>query len=131
MTLIGQRTESLNSESKLVYTIDTVQYKGDMAGRIWRNLEGMELSIGHLDHGDDPLRPRSVIVKDTVEGKVLQWSGRSIVIKPNDGEAVDLVVDSNGDIEIVDVGDKVKARVSEKGHVDKLQREKHESEDAK
>jgi hypothetical protein len=63
------------------------------------------------------------LTKDAVKGTLMKIDGEYYVIKNNDGEQVRLHVDKSTKLDKVVEGDKVKAYVTEKGHVTTLQRQ--------
>jgi len=63
------------------------------------------------------------LTKNAVKGTLLKIDGEHYVIQNNDGERVRVHVDKSTKLDKVLVGDKVKAYVTEQGHVTTLQRE--------
>ncbi len=63
------------------------------------------------------------LTKDAVKGTLMKIDGEYYVIKNNDGEQVRVHVDKSTKLDKVVEGDKVKAYVTDKGHVTTLQRQ--------
>jgi hypothetical protein len=63
------------------------------------------------------------LTKDAVKGTLMKMDGEHYVIKNDDGEQVRVHVDKSTKLDKVVVGDKVKAYVTEQGHVTTLQRQ--------
>ena len=63
------------------------------------------------------------LTKDAVKGTLMKMDGEYYVIKNDDGEQVKVHVDKSTKLDKVVVGDKVKAYVTEQGHVTTLQRQ--------
>jgi hypothetical protein len=63
------------------------------------------------------------LTKDAVKGTLMKMDGEYYVIKNDDGEQVRVHVDKSTKLDKVVVGDKVKAYVTDKGHVTTLQRQ--------
>ena len=64
------------------------------------------------------------ITKDAIKGTLMKKSGEFYTIKDNDGMEHKVHVDKSSKMDTVAEGDKVKAYVTEKGHVTTLQRDK-------
>ena len=64
------------------------------------------------------------ITKDAIKGTLMKKSGEYYTIKDNDGMEHKVHVDKSTKLDTVVEGDKVKAYVTEKGHVTTLQRDK-------
>ena len=64
------------------------------------------------------------ITKDAIKGTLMKKSGEFYTIKDNDGMEHKVHVDKSTKLDTVAEGDKVKAYVTEKGHVTTLQRDK-------
>ena len=64
------------------------------------------------------------ITKDAVKGTLMKKSGEYDTIKDNDGVEHKVHVDKSTKLDSVAEGDKVKAYVTDKGHVTTLQRDK-------
>lgn len=62
------------------------------------------------------------ITKDAVTGTLMKIEGEYFSIKDNDGKLVKLHVDKSTKLDKVVEGDKVKAYMTDKGHVTTLQR---------
>jgi non-homologous end joining protein Ku len=62
------------------------------------------------------------ITKDAVTGTLMKIEGEYFSIKDNDGKQVKLHVDKSTKLDKVVEGDKVKAYMTDKGHVTTLQR---------
>jgi non-homologous end joining protein Ku len=62
------------------------------------------------------------ITKDAVTGTLMKIDGEYFSIKDNDGKQVKLHVDKSTKLDKVVEGDKVKAYMTDKGHVTTLQR---------
>ncbi|MEP6957201.1 MAG: hypothetical protein ABI980_00595 [Nitrospirota bacterium] len=62
------------------------------------------------------------ITKDSVTGTLMKIEGEYFSIKDNDGKQVKLHVDKSTKLDKVVEGDKVKAYMTDKGHVTTLQR---------
>ena len=63
------------------------------------------------------------LTKDAVKGTLMKMDGEYYVIKNDDGEQVRVHVDKSTKLDKVVVGDKVKAYVTDQGHVTTLQRQ--------
>ena len=63
------------------------------------------------------------LTKDAVKGTLLKIDGEYYVIKDNDGKQVRVHVDKSTKLDKVVEGDKVKAYVTDEGHVTTLQRQ--------
>jgi hypothetical protein len=63
------------------------------------------------------------LTKDAVKGTLMKIDGEYYVIKNTDGEQVRLHVDKSTKLDKVVEGDKVKAYVTDQGHVTTLQRQ--------
>jgi hypothetical protein len=64
------------------------------------------------------------LTKDAIKGTLLKKSGEYYTIKDNDGMEHKVHVDKSTKLDTVAEGDKVKAYVTDKGHVTTLQRDK-------
>ena len=64
------------------------------------------------------------ITKDAIKGTLMKKSGEFYTIKDNDGMEHKVHVDKSTKLDTVAEGDKVKAYVTDKGHVTTLQRDK-------
>jgi len=64
------------------------------------------------------------ITKDAIKGTLMKKTGEFYTIKDNDGMEHKVHVDKSTKLDTVAEGDKVKAYVTEKGHVTTLQRDK-------
>src|SRR5688572_26328252 len=64
------------------------------------------------------------ITKDAIKGTLLKKSGEFYTIKDTDGMEHKVHVDKSTKLDTVAEGDKVKAYVTDKGHVTTLQRDK-------
>ena len=64
------------------------------------------------------------ITKDAIKGTLMKKSGEYYTIKDNDGIEHKVHVDKSTKLDTVGEGDKVKAYVTDKGHVTTLQRDK-------
>jgi hypothetical protein len=63
------------------------------------------------------------LTKDAVKGTLMKMDGEYYVIKNDDGEQVRVHVDKSTKLDKAMVGDKVKAYVTDQGHVTTLQRQ--------
>jgi hypothetical protein len=63
------------------------------------------------------------LTKDAVKGTLMKMDGEYYVIKNDDGEQVRVHVDKSTKLDKVVIGDKVKAYVTDQGHVTTLQRQ--------
>ena len=64
------------------------------------------------------------LTKDAIKGTLMKKSGEFYTIKDNDGLEHKVHVDKSSKLDTVAEGDKVKAYVTDKGHVTTLQRDK-------
>jgi hypothetical protein len=63
------------------------------------------------------------LTKDAVKGTLMKMDGEYYVIENSDGEKMRVHVDKSTKLDKVVVGDKVKAYVTDQGHVTTLQRQ--------
>jgi hypothetical protein len=63
------------------------------------------------------------LTKDAVKGTLIKMDGEYYVIENTDGEKMRVHVDKSTKLDKVVVGDKVKAYVTDQGHVTTLQRQ--------
>jgi hypothetical protein len=62
------------------------------------------------------------LMSDTVKGDVLRVDDNTLVVRDTDGKQVSLHIDHTTKMDKVMPGDKVKAYITEKGHVTTLER---------
>ena len=93
-------------------------------------LSAMSFGVGTV-LGADPMKEKEAsptlgerITKDAIKGTLMKKSGEFYTIKDNDGLEHKVHVDKSTKLDTVAEGDKVKAYVTEKGHVTTLQRDK-------
>ena len=93
-------------------------------------LSAMSFGVGTV-LGADPMKEKEAsptlgerITKDAIQGTLMKKSGEFYTIKDNDGMEHKVHVDKSSKMDTVAEGDKVKAYVTEKGHVTTLQRDK-------
>ena len=93
-------------------------------------LSAMSFGVGTV-LGADPMKEKEAsptlgerITKDAIKGTLMKKSGEFYTIKDNDGLEHKVHVDKSSKMDTVAEGDKVKAYVTEKGHVTTLQRDK-------
>ena len=93
-------------------------------------LSAMSFGVGTV-LGADPMKEKEAsptlgerITKDAIKGTLMKKSGEFYTIKDNDGMEHKVHVDKSTKLDTVAEGDKVKAYVTEKGHVTTLQRDK-------
>jgi len=93
-------------------------------------LSAMSFGVGTV-LGADPMKEKEAsptlgerITKDAIKGTLMKKSGEFYTIKDNDGMEHKVHVDKSSKMDTVAEGDKVKAYVTEKGHVTTLQRDK-------
>lgn len=84
---------------------------------------------GGLAFADDPMKDKEAtptlgerITKDAVKGTLMKMDGEFYQIRNTDGELVRVHVDKSTKLDKVVEGDRVKAYVTDKGHVTTLQR---------
>ena len=93
-------------------------------------LSAVSFSVGTV-LAADPMKEKEAsptlgerITKDAIKGTLMKKSGEFYTIKDNDGMEHKVHVDKSTKLDTVAEGDKVKAYVTEKGHVTTLQRDK-------
>jgi len=93
-------------------------------------LSAMSFGVGTV-LGADPMKEKEAsptlgerITKDAIKGTLMKKAGEFYTIKDNDGMEHKVHVDKSSKMDTVAEGDKVKAYVTEKGHVTTLQRDK-------
>ena len=93
-------------------------------------LSAMSFGVGTV-LGADPMKEKEAsptlgerITKDAIKGTLMKKSGEFYTIKDNDGMEHKVHVDKSTKLDTVAEGDKVKAYVTDKGHVTTLQRDK-------
>ena len=93
-------------------------------------LSAMSFGVGTV-LGADPMKEKEAsptlgerITKDAIKGTLMKKSGEFYTIKDNDGMEHKVHVDKSTKLDTVAEGDKVKAYVTDRGHVTTLQRDK-------
>jgi len=88
------------------------------------------LGMGMVAWADDPMSQKEAtpdlkerVTKDAVKGTLIKMDGEYYWIKDNDGKETKVHVDMSTKLDKVKVGDKVKAYITDKGHVTTLQRQ--------
>lgn len=84
-----------------------------------------------IAYADDPMAEKEAsptikerLLKDTVEGTLMNIEGEYYTIKDEDGKAHKIHVDKSTKMDKVVPGDMVKAYVTDQGHTTTLQRDK-------
>jgi hypothetical protein len=83
---------------------------------------GMAQAADPMEGKEAEPRLKERILQDAVKGDVLKLDGEYLTLRDDDGKEVRLHVDKTTKMDKVMTGDRVKAYITEKGHVTTLKR---------